>query len=69
MLDSCDVVLTGDRGWGISVLGQFAKSLQGHNSGGIPASRNGTGMAQRAQGLMSQAGVSSWAIVSSVPCK
>jgi len=69
MPESCDFVLTGDRGWGIWVLGQFAKSLQGQDSRGIPVCWNTTGIAQRAQGLISQAGVSSWAIVSFVPCR
>jgi len=69
MPDSCDWLLTGDRGWGISVSGQFGKSLQGQNSGGIPVCLNTTGIAQRAQGLISQAGVSSWAIVSFVPSR
>ncbi len=69
MPDSCDWLLTGDRGWGISVSGQLGKSLQGQNSGGIPVGLNTTGIAQRAQGLISQAGVSSWAIVSFVPSR
>ena len=67
--ESCNFVLTGDRGWGFSVSGQFAKSLQGQHSGGMAFWGNTTGMAQRAQGLISHVGVSSSAIVSLVPCK
>ncbi len=69
MPESCDFVLTGDRGWGVSVSGQLGKSSQGQDSGGIPVCLNTTGIAQRAQGLISPAGVSSWAIVSFVPCR
>ena len=66
---NCASVLTGDRGAGISVFGQVGKSLQGQNNDAIPTLRIGTGIEQRAQPANSQAGVSSSAMLCSVPSR
>ena len=66
---SCACELTGDRGGGSSVLGQLDRSLHGQDNGGIPTSRTGIGIVQRAQGFITHSEVNSSAIVSCVPSR